>query len=79
VGQGLLINKFLNHTKRRTTFGRTPLDEWSVRRRDLYLITQNTHNRPTFMPPAGFEPIISSGKRPQTYVLNRTVNRTGTL
>jgi len=31
---------------RHTTFGRTPLDEWSARRRDLYL-TQNTHNRRT--------------------------------
>ena len=28
---------FLDHTRRRTTVGRTPLDEWSVRRRDLYL------------------------------------------
>ena len=28
---------FLDHTQRRTTVGRTPLDEWSARRRDLYL------------------------------------------
>jgi len=27
---------FLDHT-RRSTVGRTPLDEWSARRRDLYL------------------------------------------
>jgi hypothetical protein len=26
-----------------TTLGRTPLDEWSARRRDLYLRTHNTH------------------------------------
>jgi hypothetical protein len=25
------------HTVKRTTLGRTPLDEWSARRRDLYL------------------------------------------
>jgi len=31
---------FLDHTQRRTTAGRTPLDEWSTRRRDLYLTTQ---------------------------------------
>ena len=31
-----------NHTQRRTTVGRTPLDEWSARRRDLYLTTHNT-------------------------------------
>jgi len=30
---------FLDHAQRRTTVGRTPLDEWSARRRDLYLTT----------------------------------------
>jgi hypothetical protein len=44
---------FLDHTQRRTTVGRTPLDEWSSRRRDLYLTTHNTHNRQTSMPPGG--------------------------
>ena len=29
-------------TQRRPTVGRTPLDEWSARRRDLYLTTHNT-------------------------------------
>jgi hypothetical protein len=33
---------FLDHTQRRTTVGRTPLDEWSVRRRDLYLTTHTS-------------------------------------
>jgi hypothetical protein len=32
-------------------FGRTPLDEWSASRRDLYL---TTHNRQKSMPPMGF-------------------------
>ena len=44
---------FLDHTRRRTTVGRTPLDKWSARRRDLYLTTHNTHNRQTSMPPGG--------------------------
>ena len=44
---------FLDHTQWRTTVGRTPLDEWSARRRDLYLTTHNTHNRQTSMPPSG--------------------------
>ena len=35
---------FLDHT-RHSTVGRTPLDEWSARRRDLYLTTHDTHNR----------------------------------
>ena len=30
---------------RHTTLGRTPLDKWSARRRDLYLTTHNTHQR----------------------------------
>jgi hypothetical protein len=44
---------FLDHIQRRTTVGRTLLDEWSSRRRDLYLTTHNNHNRQTSMPPGG--------------------------
>jgi hypothetical protein len=33
------------NTQRRAAGGRTPLDEWSARRRDLYLTTQNTNDR----------------------------------
>jgi hypothetical protein len=36
---------------RHTTVGSTPLDEWSARRRDLYLATHNSHKRQTSMPP----------------------------
>jgi len=61
--------KFLDHTQRRTTFGKTPLDEWSARTRDRYLTTHNTQNRQTFVPPVGFETTISAGERPQTYAL----------
>jgi hypothetical protein len=42
---------FLDHTQRRSTVGRTPLDERSARRRDLYLTTHDT-------------PTISAGERP---------------
>jgi hypothetical protein len=42
---------FLDRTQRRTTFGRTPLDEWSDRRRDLYLRTHKIHKTQTSMPP----------------------------
>jgi len=52
------FTRFLDHI-RRTTVGRTPLDEWSARRRDLYLTTHNTHNSQTSMPPVGFEHTIS--------------------
>ena len=64
---------FLNHTQRRTTVGRTPLDEWSARRRDLYLTTHDTHNRQISMPPVGFEPTISAGERPAACVVRRCV------
>jgi hypothetical protein len=37
--------KFLDHTQRRTAVGRTPLDEWSALRRDLYLTTHNTTDK----------------------------------
>ena len=46
------FTRFLDHTQRRTTVGRTPLDEWSALRRDLYLTTHDTHNRQIYMPPA---------------------------
>jgi hypothetical protein len=41
----LLSCRFLDHTQRRATVGRTPLDEWLARRRDLYQTAHNTHNR----------------------------------
>ena len=71
--------RFLDHTQRRTTVGRSPLNEWSARRRDLYLTTHNTHNRQTSMPPVGFEPTISAGERPQTYALDRAATGTGSI
>ena len=67
----LILEVSGSHTQRRITVGRTPLDEWSARRRDLYLTTHNTHNRWPSMPPVGFEPTISAGERPQTYALDR--------
>ena len=67
---------FLDHTQRRTTVGRTPLDEWSARRRDHYLTTHDTHNRQISMPPVGFEPTISAGERPQATRLLRSWVRT---
>jgi hypothetical protein len=43
VGQGLLIIEGpWSPSLRHTTVGRTPLDEWSDRPRDLYLTTYNT-------------------------------------
>jgi len=58
VGQGLLIIVApRSHAVRWTAppVGRTSLDEWSARCRDLYLTTYNTHKRQISMPAARFE------------------------
>ena len=49
AGQSSSFLRFLDHTQRRLTVGRTPLD---------------SHNRETSMPPVGFEPTIAAGERP---------------
>ena len=60
------FTRFLHHTQRRTTVGRTPLDEWSARSQRT--ITDNTHTTDRrCMLPMGFEPTISAGERPQTH------------
>ena len=47
--------RLLDHTQRRTTVGRTPLDEWAARRRDLYLTTHTTFTTDKHpCPPVGF-------------------------
>ena len=64
-------SKFLDHTQQRATVGRTPLDELSIRRRDLYLPLQKS------TPSVGFEPTISAGERPKTHTLDRVATGTG--
>ena len=71
AGHGSSFLRFLDHSQRRTTVGRTPLDERSARRTDLYLTTHNTHNRQTSMPAVGLETTISADERPQIYALDR--------
>ena len=73
LGQGLLIHEVHRlhththtHTQRRTTIGRTPLDEW-----------QNASLKTDIHAPMGFEPTISTGEGPQTYALERAATGTG--
>jgi hypothetical protein len=73
------FTKFLDHTQRRTTVGRTPRDECSACRRNLYLTTHNSHNRQTSMPPGGIRTQISADERPQTYALDRAITEIGIL
>jgi hypothetical protein len=63
---------------RHTTLSRTPLDEWSARRVDLYLPTHNTHRRQTSMYPKGFEPTIRASERPQPHALDSAATGIGT-
>jgi len=58
-----------NHTHTHT-LGRTPLDEGSAPRRDLYLTTHNNQKRQTSMPPAEFEPAIPATERLQTHAVD---------
>ena len=59
------------------TFGKIFLVEGSVRRRDLYLTSHNTHKIQTSMSPAGFEPAIPGSGRSQTHVLDCTATGMG--
>jgi hypothetical protein len=69
---------FYHTTLRHTTLSRTPLDEWSDRRRYLYLTTHNTHNRQTSNPPpVGFEPAIPASERPQNHATDRPTTEIG--
>jgi len=43
----LIVEVSRSRLVKHTTLGRTPLDEWSDRRRDLYLTTHITHKRQT--------------------------------
>ena len=76
MDQGLLIHEVFR-SQRRTTFGRTILDEQSARRRDLCLTTHNAHNRETYMSSVGFEPTISADERQQTYTSDRVATGIG--
>jgi hypothetical protein len=73
----LIFMRFLDHTQRRSTGGRTPLDERSASHRVLYLTTHNTNNTQTSMDPVGCEPTIPAGERPQTHALDRAATGTG--
>jgi hypothetical protein len=65
-------------TLRHTTFGRTPLDEWSAWPRDLYLPTDK-NKKNTCMTPEGFEPEIPPSEPPQPHALDRPATGIGVL
>jgi len=56
--------RFYDHTHTHTKIGRTPLNVWLFRRRDLYPTTHSTHKRQISIHSEGFEPTIPASKRP---------------
>ena len=69
-----LFLMFLDHT-RRSTVGRTPLDEWSARRRDLYLTTHTIDKPPC--PRWDSNPRSQHGERLHTYASDHAATATG--
>jgi hypothetical protein len=53
------------------------MDEWSARRRELYLTKHNIHKRQMSMPAAGFEPAIPATECPQTHAFDSVANGSG--
>jgi len=68
VNQGLL-NIQASRQYSDTTLGRTPLNEWSAWRRELYLTAYNILKRHAPTLPVGFEPAIPGNERPQPHAL----------
>ena len=72
--QSLSLSLSLSYTHtntiRHNTLGRTPLEESSTRRRDLYLTTHNTYKRQTTPAPARFKPAVPSSERKQSHPLD---------
>ena len=76
VYHGLLaVQAARSHSFRHIHLRRSSLGYRSVRRRDLYPATHNTHKGQTSMPPAEFEPTIPARKWPQTHALDRAASR----
>jgi hypothetical protein len=66
----------LSRLYRHTTLVWTPLDQWSARRRELYLTPQNKTDRHAHSP-ARFEPTIPASELSHTQVLGRAVTGVG--
>jgi hypothetical protein len=62
-----------------TTLGRIPLDEWSARRRDLYVTTHNIRKRQTSVPPVGVEPKIPASEGSQTHASDSAATGIGLI
>jgi len=81
LDQGILfVEASLSHSDT-PALGRTPLEKWSARRRDLYVTTHNTHTRHTFSPggvqtyhPSKQAALIQALHSASTSIGNNTIN-----
>jgi len=64
---------------RRTTVGRTPLDKWSSRRKELSTWQHTTLSTEKVHPQEGFRPLIPAREKPQTHAFDRAFAGTGHL
>ena len=71
-----LVAQCLNQLRHRVPQS-IPLEEWSARRRYLYLITQNTHKRQASLSQAGFEIAFPASECPLTHALDREATGIG--
>jgi hypothetical protein len=76
ISQWAMASSFtrcLDQTQRRTTVGRTSLDEWSARRTDYTQHSQQTNIHAS----CGIRTKISASDRPKTYALDSVATGTG--
>jgi hypothetical protein len=65
------------HSDTPHSLGTTDLDEWSARRKNLYLTIRNISKQQISMPPAEFEPAIQESERPKPHSFDRTATGIG--
>jgi len=71
LGQNFLISRFHDFAVTHVKLGMTPLDEWSARRRGLYLIHNNQKRQPS-VPPTGIKPTSPASEMPQNHASLQT-------
>ena len=78
IGRGLLIHEVSrSHSDTPNSVGTLWTSDQLVAETSTWQHTQNTHNKETSISPVGFEPTISTGKRPHTYALDGAANGIG--
>ena len=72
-----MVSAASDYTHWHTLKTKTPLEEGSASRSDLYLTTNNTQRRETTITQTGFEPEIPESKRKQKQALDCAASEIG--